>query len=302
MCKSHLNRKLEEISRYREGYYIRHLEGLIDGSKNARALAEKMLDCRPGRPCRRPPCILCWDRAANEAKAENKRVFADIQKQNIFHTTVLFEPRLNLFKPRDTADEFNEFKIASGRKLPRSGNSVVRLTGRFEIEVKQWNETEYLRATAALSPDDARTQTDADDSLENDARANERKVLIPHFHGLIAVSKDGEWHSSHQIRSLFMSPDDHCDKVRVSKLRSDQDKDEAISKASGYMHKGFTAGFEGDLLEQYVRFYTDVRPDRLRFRIKRGPRQTPFSLKAIGDYHRNNGQQICPGPEGRLSD
>lgn len=272
MCRWHLKQKLNAISKDREEYYIQHLENLIDGSKRARDLAGKMIDCRPGRPCRKPPCILCWDRAANEAKAENEKLFAEIPKENTFHITVLFEPRIDLFKPRDTADEFKKFKKAIGRKVPRSSIRIVRLTGRFEIEVKGWNETEYLRATYTLLPDEVGSHTDLDENFEINLQADDRKVLIPHFHGLIAISKNGEWYSSQRIRSIFMSPDDHCDKVRVSKLRRDQDKGEAVSKVSGYMHKGFTAGFEGDLLEQYVTFYTDVRPDRLRFRIKRDPR------------------------------
>lgn len=264
-----LKRKLKEIftSRYRHlGRFRRQLR---NGSTRAKKFVEKIDQCRPGRPCRKAPCILCWDRTANKAKAENHELFANIQKENISQVTVLFEPRFDLFEPRDTADEFKEFKKATRQKLPRSRSSIVRLNGRFEIELRQRDETEYLRQTDTLFHDQPESRSKEDESPEHNLKANERKVLIPHFHGLIAVFANDEWHSSRQIRSLFMAPDDHCDKVRVSKLRSDQDKDEAISKASGYMHKGFTAGFEGDLLEQYVRFYTDVRPDRLRFRIKR---------------------------------
>lgn len=292
-----LKKKLQEICTDRGRHLKRFRRLLKAGSETAKKFAEKIDQCRAGRPCRKLPCLSCWDRAAEDAKTENEELFAKIPKENIFHITVLFEPRINLFRPRDTADEFKEFKKATGRKMPRSSNRIVRLTGRFEIEVKEWNETEYLRATCTLLPDEVESHTDLDENLGINPQADQRKVLIPHVHGLVAICVDDEWYGSQKIRSLFMSPGDHCDKVRVSKLRSDQDKDEAISKASGYMHKGFTEGFEGDLLEQYVTFYTDVRPNRLRFRIKREPRHAPMRNSANGDCHRNTGQQnsLSPG-------
>lgn len=278
MRRSQFKERFASISEDRRTYLNEHLSLCEAGSDIARAYAKEVRECRAGRPCRMPACPLCWDEAAKNSIRCNHDLFRDVPKENVFQITVLFEPRLSLFRPRDTAVEFNHWREIQRRKLRKTRNRFALLAGRFELDVKRRTETAYLQSSILLVPTSDDGTDEAAESPDGDTQEYSHEVLVPHFHGLIAVWEKGKWSSKKRIRSWFISDGEHKDRVWVKKLQHNQDKDEAISQLSGYTHKGFTDGFKGDFLEQYVRFYTEVRRHRLQFQIGvRGGRKNSTS-------------------------
>jgi hypothetical protein len=151
--------------------------------------------------------------------------------------------------------------------------------------VKDSGGTDFLRATQPVSSGLVITAVSSADHRTSLACETASKIFVPHFHGLVAVQGNGTWRTANQIRSLIIDINDHPDTVRVARLRKGQEKLEAISKFVGYTHKGFTDGFKGELLEQYVRFHTEVRPNRLKLQINRSSHSTSSKGDMDGDSH-----------------
>lgn len=269
MPSSHFKIARTYLSNTRRTYLNRHLKLCEKGSELCQKYALRIENCRPSRRCLEPACPQCWDYKSSIAISEAQKAFGDVPVEHVFHITVLFKPRTDLFHPRHCGDEFTAFKKRIQKKFRRPDFEETILHGRFEVDVKDSGETDFLRATQPVSSGLVITAVSSADHRISLACETASKIFVPHFHGLVAVHGNSTWRTANQIRSLIVDVNDHPDTVRVARLRQGQEKLEAISKFVGYTHKGFTDGFKGELLEQYVRFHTEVRPNRLRLQINR---------------------------------